>query len=341
MIQTDSIYISICIPSYNRSAKVISLVKDLLKSNNLEFEIVVLDNCSDDDTYEQLQAIEDKRLYICRNEENIGGILNILKVLMLAHGTYAFLCLDKDYLDYNSIDVLIKQLKKEKNVALGYCSLNSENRASNCIYEQGFSSIKNMAYLSSHPTGRFYKADLYKGNDILREALKEKKTIFGFYLDIINARMALLGNSLLVNVPAFFTESKAECANTATHTYKGASIYFTPNARRYEYLCYLKDIDLLEISKKEKTALFDCIFERGLYSSLTYRVIMKDHSICAHHNISPRNVNYIELLFIEFLYIKSFILSSIGLSYCEKMLICLQVVKKQVLKMIKKTYANK
>lgn len=337
----DSIYISICIPSYNRHFKIVSLVNDLLKSDNLEFEIIVLDNCSSDGTYEQLQAIKDQRLCIYRNEENIGGILNILKVLTLAHGRYAFLCLDKDFLEYKSIDKLICILKKEKDISFGYCSLNLGESAPNCIYDQEFSSIKNMAYLSSHPSGRFYAVDLYKKNDIVIKALQEKKLKFGFCLDIINARMALLGKSLLINIPSFFTENETECANTVTHTYSGSSIYFSPKARRYEYLCYLKDIDSLVISKEDKYALFKYVFERGFYSLLSYKSVMNNYYICAHHNISPKNITYFELFLAELLYIKSFIFSSLKLPYYTKMLICFKVMDKQLLKILNKKYAKK
>lgn len=61
----------------------------------LSIEILVVDNCSTDNTWAILETFHDPRLRILRNESNIGLIGNFNRCLALAKGTYVkFLCSD-------------------------------------------------------------------------------------------------------------------------------------------------------------------------------------------------------------------------------------------------------
>ena len=78
---SNSPVLSICIPTYNRSSELYKKITEILKYKSDDFDIIVLDNCSPDGTYENLKRINDDRLKLYQNESNIGGILNPLKVL--------------------------------------------------------------------------------------------------------------------------------------------------------------------------------------------------------------------------------------------------------------------
>ena len=99
-------FLSICIPTYNRGEHVSLLVKSILENDSKEFDIVVLDNCSTDNTKELLEQIKDSRLIFKQNKENIGGKLNSAQILTKASGEYALLCLDRDSIDVKYINVL-------------------------------------------------------------------------------------------------------------------------------------------------------------------------------------------------------------------------------------------
>jgi glycosyltransferase involved in cell wall biosynthesis len=47
---TDNPFLSICIPTYNRVHKTLSLVTSILEYDDVDIEVVVLDNCSSDNT---------------------------------------------------------------------------------------------------------------------------------------------------------------------------------------------------------------------------------------------------------------------------------------------------
>src|SRR4051812_8792453 len=84
--------LTIGIPAYNGGANLRGLFKSIknLKLNRDEYEILLVDNCSGDDTdvvVEQLQ-IQYPNLRYYRNPVNIGRIENWNKVIELTQGDY-------------------------------------------------------------------------------------------------------------------------------------------------------------------------------------------------------------------------------------------------------------
>ena len=68
--------ISICIPTYNMAKFVGLAVQSALDQTYSDFEIVICDNASTDNTSEVLARFQDPRIKIFRNTENIGAIRN-------------------------------------------------------------------------------------------------------------------------------------------------------------------------------------------------------------------------------------------------------------------------
>lgn len=92
--------LSICIPTYNRSDVLQQCLHSIVtnKAYNEELvEIVISDNVSTDSTQELCMAFAKahRNVIYHRNDRNIGGDLNFIKVLSLGTGT--FLKLNNDY----------------------------------------------------------------------------------------------------------------------------------------------------------------------------------------------------------------------------------------------------
>ena len=113
----DDYILSICIPTYNRSETVYSHVVELLNNHEKDIEIVVTDDCSDDNTEEVLSSISDKRLKYVRNRERLG-YGNLARSLKNGSGKYCLLLADKDsveYVDWNSVK---NQLEENDDVSV-------------------------------------------------------------------------------------------------------------------------------------------------------------------------------------------------------------------------------
>jgi len=318
-------FLSICIPTFNRCIKVRDLVNNLLKYNGTDIEIVVLDNCSPDSTSQLLSRIKDSRLRYEVNENNIGGILNPLKVFTKARGQYSLLCLDKDYLDYQYIPGLIISLKKSEDIVFGYCGLNLIASSPGRTYDKGFSSVMNMSYSSKHPSGYFYKTELLINSTTLREIFASPEN-FGFYFELINAEMSFKGRSKVINLPLVFTESRNECAKIPSYTYNRTNLYFTPENRQKEYFAYMRSASKLDLPYKEKYEVVKSLFKRGLISStFLFKSILADSDICSHHGIDTRKLGDLELVKVDLFYSISFILMSMSINRFKRVIICAKV----------------
>lgn len=87
--------VSICIPVFNRGDFVAAAIESALQQEYCPLEILVVDNCSTDNTWEVLQSFKDSRVKLIRNDSNLGMFGNFNRCLNLASGEYIrFLCSD-------------------------------------------------------------------------------------------------------------------------------------------------------------------------------------------------------------------------------------------------------
>jgi glycosyltransferase involved in cell wall biosynthesis len=88
---------TVAIPVYNRQNLTLNHValESALAQDMPDLEILVVDDCSTDGTYETLQSYHDPRLRLVRNERNVGLFGNFNRCLHLAQGQYLrILCSD-------------------------------------------------------------------------------------------------------------------------------------------------------------------------------------------------------------------------------------------------------
>lgn len=115
-------FFSIIIPTYNRASDLQFSLYCILRQSFLNFEIIISDNCSTDNTKEIIDKLKDRRIRYFKNKTNIGVVLNIKKTINHAKGKYIFLHSDDDFLLYeNSLEEIYKKIKK---YSPGYIRIN-------------------------------------------------------------------------------------------------------------------------------------------------------------------------------------------------------------------------
>lgn len=112
----SKIVLSICIPTYNRGKALVKNLNHLTSFKSDEIEIVVTDNCSQDDTEGRTKKIKDPRIKYFRNETNLGFDKNLLKCCESANGMYYFFLSDEDILDLETLPWIIEFIKKSNNI---------------------------------------------------------------------------------------------------------------------------------------------------------------------------------------------------------------------------------
>ncbi len=68
----QEVFISVCIPTYNRAGFLTSCIQSVLNQNYSNYEIVICDNQSTDNTEEIVKSVNDSRIRYIKNTSNVG-----------------------------------------------------------------------------------------------------------------------------------------------------------------------------------------------------------------------------------------------------------------------------
>ena len=119
--------ISVLIPTYNREKKILRAINSVINQSYNNIEIIISDNCSEDNTEFEVKNIKDERIFYSRTTSNIGPVNNWLNCLDKAKGEYVYLLFSDDYLDTYCLEKHLNILKCNIDVAFSYSNLYSSN----------------------------------------------------------------------------------------------------------------------------------------------------------------------------------------------------------------------
>lgn len=104
--------VSVIMPSYNTSKYIVNSINSVRSQTYRNWELIIVDDCSTDNSLEIINSIQDNRIKIFQNEYNSGAAVSRNKALREARGKWiAFL--DSD--DIWAPEKLEKQLKFMKD----------------------------------------------------------------------------------------------------------------------------------------------------------------------------------------------------------------------------------
>ena len=95
--KANDMKISVIIATHNRFEQLTELLNSIFSQTYPNFEIILIDDLSNDKTNEIYGNYPDKRLKYYRNHENLGMGLNRQKGYNLSNGDYIVFCDDDDY----------------------------------------------------------------------------------------------------------------------------------------------------------------------------------------------------------------------------------------------------
>jgi glycosyltransferase involved in cell wall biosynthesis len=111
--------VSFVVPCYKLAHLLPECINSILAQTYRNFEILIMDNCSPDNTPEVAASFNDPRVKHIRNEVNLGHVRNFNKGITMARGKYVWLVSADDWL--RSPDVLRRYVDvMERNPGVGY-----------------------------------------------------------------------------------------------------------------------------------------------------------------------------------------------------------------------------
>lgn len=288
--------IAICIPTYNRSEKVIKLVKDLLSAKFNWMQIVISDNCSTDDTVAKLRQIEDPRLHVYQNIKNEGAIANYLNAIGKTYATYAIFLTDKDSIRTDYLESVANELDKHRPVA-GYIKYDVTYPAKTRV-APGSLKLFTTGYRCIHPSGYFFASATLKDslNDkILKRALLDTSFPFELLLSSCSGK----GDLAILQIPLITQESPAEYRTVRSHTYSArqGNLYFAPANRLITFKKFVDDIEKNSAGKLDgRLTKIRLLYWFISVSTLGYAKITRDASFREHYQIKEQEITVQEVL---------------------------------------------
>lgn len=121
--------ISIAMATYNGAKYIREQMNSILMQTIQDFELVICDDCSGDNTVTILQeyADNDSRIRLFKNDVNIGFKKNFEKVIRMTHGDYIALCDQDDIWFPDHLEVLFNSLGADVSLVCGNSSLINSN----------------------------------------------------------------------------------------------------------------------------------------------------------------------------------------------------------------------
>ena len=110
--------VSIIIPAYNEGRRVLRAIRSALAQDYPEFEVIVVDDGSDDDTFEVASSVSDPRLKVYRKEH--GGKAKALNFGLSKASGEVIVTTDADgYLEPTAVRELVRRFYSDEVLAVG------------------------------------------------------------------------------------------------------------------------------------------------------------------------------------------------------------------------------
>lgn len=110
--------VSILIPTYNSEKYIEETIESALSQTYKNFEIIIVDNASDDKTYKIIQEYVKKysNIKIFKNNKNIGPIKNWMRCISEASGEFGKILWSDDLIKSTFLEKTVKVLEKNQDI---------------------------------------------------------------------------------------------------------------------------------------------------------------------------------------------------------------------------------
>ncbi|MBW4520565.1 MAG: glycosyltransferase [Scytolyngbya sp. HA4215-MV1] len=231
--------VSIGMPVYNAESFIREALDSILNQSYRDFELIISDNASTDNTEEicKAYAAKDQRIRYYRNDTNLGGAANFNRVFQLATGEYFRWASYDDICAPSYLEKCVEILDREPTVALCYSKATTIDDAGN---DQGVYT-ENLNLRSHTPHKRFHQFletyGWYHATQIyglIRTDILQKTRALGNYPHadrVLLSELSLLGE--FAEIPEFLFQRRvhAQTAQIANNTYESLAVWFDPKNR--------------------------------------------------------------------------------------------------------------
>lgn len=182
----SSPFFSICIPNYNYALYLAETIDSVLKQEYRDFEIIISDNASTDNSWEVIQTYvkKDKRIKAFKNNYNVGFAPNLQKVTEKASGEFFLLLSADDIMMPGALEIYHQIIRSQENEALvlhsAFFHIDSNGKKISIVYResQGFRARK--VNIQEQKLNETYLYQIWDSAETLRFAMRTNLGIGAF-----------------------------------------------------------------------------------------------------------------------------------------------------------------
>ncbi|WP_144599927.1 glycosyltransferase [Arthrobacter sp. AG367] len=117
---TENVRVSVCMAAYNGSEFIAEQIESILPQLGPNDELLIVDDESTDDTVARIEAVQDSRVVLHRNKQNLGYVRTFEKAIWLSSGNYIFLSDQDDIWVPGRLDKMLAALA-DKSMVVTNC----------------------------------------------------------------------------------------------------------------------------------------------------------------------------------------------------------------------------
>lgn len=118
--QDVSCLVSVIMPTYNREKFILESINSVLMQTYRNFELIIIDDASTDNTLKVVESVKDSRIVVLRNKENMGCSYSRNYGVQKARGKYIFYLDSDNTWDSRYLKVMMGAFKKLPNASALY-----------------------------------------------------------------------------------------------------------------------------------------------------------------------------------------------------------------------------
>lgn len=110
--------ISVIVTSYNYANFIERTITSILAQTYTDFELIIVDDCSSDNSVEIIKNFKDDRIKFIQNEQNLGLAISVAKALKIATGEWIAFCESDDFWEKDCLEKRIQIAEKYPNLGI-------------------------------------------------------------------------------------------------------------------------------------------------------------------------------------------------------------------------------
>jgi glycosyltransferase involved in cell wall biosynthesis len=194
-------FFSVCIPTYNRAFSLPTAIESVLAQDFTDFELVICDNASNDNTEEVVKNYRDERIRYVRYKDLVSMYANHNRCIELAQADWLIFLHSDDEFEKGSFSFYWNSIKTVQNIDIFYSANQVHNSIANWMNGAAYHYIVEKPhqlyrYPAGTPSGAVYRTD------VLRQTRFNEKSICAD-LDILikitkqNHKIAIVNQSII------------------------------------------------------------------------------------------------------------------------------------------------